>query len=263
MRKNFGGTENTLHVALVAVFAFVIGIASQNGDWWRATKRALTPMEHEEFTNYDKDKYWASKIRAGGFIIHLRHAQRERWEDVAAFDMVEIATKADASQSSYKRAVCLTERGIEEAKIIGEVFRLAEVKIDKVISSPSCRARQTAMYAFGHVDAIANSLLHRVAIMRDQHGDFARDLRRVFDGLDPKSGSNVVTSGHSGTFRFDKGILLDKNETGGDPDRGHETGFIVLEKVNGKLIARHKFLSIRHLANAVIKLPLEYKELPN
>ena len=67
-------------------------------------------------------------------------------------------------------------------------------------------------------------------------------------------------SGHCGTFRFDEDILLDRDDTGGDLDGRHKTGFVVLEKVDGKLIARHKLLSIRHLANAAIKLPLDFKE---
>ena len=249
-----------LRVGLVGLLAFLTGMVSQHGDWWSALK-VLTGAQHKEFANYDKDKYWAGKIRAGGYILYVRHAQREKWEDVTGFDMVELATRADASQASYKLAVCLTEQGIEESKLMGEVFRLAEVQIEKIVSSPSCRARQTAMYAFGRVDAIANSMLHRTAVMRDQHEEFARDLRRIIDTLEPKPGSNIVMSGHAGTFRFDKGILLDKDETGGDPDGRHETGFVVLEKVYGKLIARHKFLSIRHLANATIKLPLFYEEL--
>jgi hypothetical protein len=33
----------------------------------------------------------------------------------------------------------------------------------------------------------------------------------------------------------------------------------VLEKVDSKLIARHRLLSIRHLANAAIKLPLDFQ----
>ncbi len=174
--------------------------------------------------------------------------------------MVELHDKIDASQSSFKRAVCLTEQGVEEAKLMKDVFRIAEIKIDQVITSPSCRARQTADHAFGRIDAIANVLLHRTAVMRDQHEEFARETRRMIDRLEPKAGSNIALSANAGTFRFDKEILIDENETGGDPDGRKETGFVVLEKVDGKLIARHKFVSIRHVANATIKLPLDYRE---
>lgn len=248
-------------LALSAAAIFMLGGLFHLKGWWPLNQGALVSEVHEEFMNYDKDKEWAEKLQKGGYILYVRHAQREKWIDVTGFDMVELAKKEDASEKSYKRAVCLTEQGVEEAKLIGEVFKLSNIMVEKVISSPSCRSRQTAMHAWGHVDAIANSLLHRTAVMRDQHEEFARDLRKIIDGLQPRSGANIVLSAHAGTFRFDKEVLIDRDETGGDPDGRHETGFVVLEKVGNELIARHKFLSIRHVANAMIRLPLEYRDL--
>jgi broad specificity phosphatase PhoE len=245
-------------LALGVVTAFVVGGYCAKGDVWpyRNGKMFGGKVVHEEFATYERDKVWAENLRKGGYILYVRHAQREKWIDVTAFDAVELATRADASMASYRRAVCLTEQGIEEAKLIGEVFRLSDIKVDKVISSPSCRARQTAMHAFGKIDGIRNSLLHRTAIMQDQHEEFARDMRKMIDGLVPSAGSNIVLSAHAGTFRFDKDILLDVNETGQPPDNRDETGFVVLEKKDGKLIARHVFRSIRHVSNAAIRLPL-------
>lgn len=248
-------------VGLFGLLAFMSGVVLARGNVIATVKNAVVTPPHEEFANYDQDKYWAEQLKKGGYILYVRHAQREKWEDVTGFDMVELHDKIDASQSSFKRAVCLTEQGVEEAKLINSVFRIAEIKVDQVISSPSCRARQTADFAFGRIDAVANVLLHRTAVMRDQHEEFARETRRIIDRLQPKPGANIALSAHAGTFRFDKKILLDKDETGGDPDGRKETGFIVLEKVDGKLIARHKFNSIRHVANATIKLPLDYREM--
>lgn len=246
-------------VALFGVLAFSTGVLAARGHLAAVASLFWKP-QHAEFVNYDKDKYWAEQLKKGGYILYVRHAQREKWEDVTGFDMVELHDNIDGSQSSFKRAVCLTEQGVEEAKLINSVFRIADIKVDQVISSPSCRARQTADYAFGRIDAVANVLLHRTAVMRDQHEEFARETRRMIDRLEPKPGSNIALSAHAGTFRFDEEILLDLDETGGDPDGRKETGFIVLEKVDGKLIARHKFDSIRHVANATIKLPLDYRE---
>ena len=245
--------------ALFGVLAVATGVAVASGSM-TGTVNYLRGT-HAEFATYDKDKYWTEQLKKGGYILYVRHAQREKWEDVTAFDMVELHDKIDASKSSFSRAVCLTEQGTEEAKLMKEVFRIAEIKVDQVISSPSCRARQTAEHAFGRIDAIANVLLHRTAVMRDQHEEFARETRRIIDRLQTRPGSNVALSAHAGTFRFDKDILIDKDETGGDPDGRLETGFIVMEKSDGKLIARHKFPSIRHVANASIKLPLDYQEM--
>jgi hypothetical protein len=84
---------------------------------------------------YQENFFWAEKVIRGGYILHFRHAQREKWEDVTAFDAIELKQKEKAENQSYKRATCLTQRGIEEAKIIGEIFTQVGVEISEVISS--------------------------------------------------------------------------------------------------------------------------------
>ena len=58
------------------------------------------------------------------------------------------------------KAVCLSDRGIEQAKIMNFYIKLSKMKISEVISSPSCRARQTSNLAFGRIDKISNALVH-------------------------------------------------------------------------------------------------------
>jgi broad specificity phosphatase PhoE len=221
------------------------------GSWFR-------PAPFYEFATYDADRKWAQKIRDGGYILYIRHAQREKWNDVTAFDAVDLL-KSDvlAETSSYRRAVCLTEQGVEESKLMGEVFRLAGIQVDKVVASPSCRARQTAMNAFGRIDKLSSALLHRTAVMKEQHKAFALQTRQIIDSLSPSPGKNDVVVAHSGTMRFDGPILIDVNETGGKLDERDETGFVVLENDNGRVIARHKFWSIKNLAYASLELPVD------
>ena len=91
-------------------------------------------------------------------------------------------------------------------------------------------------------------------MMREQHPMFARQLRKRIDGMVLKPGQNAVLSGHGGTLSYDGDLVIDIDETGGIDERD-ETGFIVIERKDGKLIARHKFKSIRNFANAMIELP--------
>jgi phosphohistidine phosphatase SixA len=181
-------------------------------------------------------------------------AQREKWNDVTAFDAYELKNKIDATTATFYKATCLTPQGEEESKLIGELFGMTGVKVSKVESSPSCRARQTAMLAFGRIDGIENSLLHRTAIVHSQHDAFARRLRNVLDGLDPPKGQNIVLVGHGNTLSYDGSIVIDIDRTDGIDDRD-ETGFIVIEKKDGKIIAQHRFKSIAEFANAIVELP--------
>lgn len=200
-------------------------------------------------------KLWAQKVISGGYILHFRHAQREKWNDVTAFDAYELKENILAEDATFAKATCLTPQGIEEAKLIGNIFNIAGVKVSEVVSSPSCRARQTATYAFGRFDRISNSLLHRTAMVPEQHPLFAEQLRKLINDIEPGQGENVVLSGHGGTLRFDAGVVIDIDHTGGIDERD-ETGFVVIQKMNGKVIAHHKFRSIKDFATAIIELPV-------
>jgi broad specificity phosphatase PhoE len=201
------------------------------------------------------DRYWAQKVIDGGYILHFRHAQREKWNDVAAFDAYDLLRGSGSAAESYAKAVCLTEQGVEESRLIGSVFRLLNVKVARVIASPSCRAKETAQYAFGRIDGIDNSLLHRTAIPPEQWDGFAAQLRSLILSIDVQPGTNVVLSGHGRTLGDDGDRVIDVDETQ-DVDGRDETGFVVLERVEGKVIARHKFTSFKNFVNAILEVPL-------
>lgn len=204
----------------------------------------------------ENDVIWAKKIAEGGYILHFRHAQREKWNDVTAFDAIELIKGYKPEEVPFPRATCLTEQGRQEAQLIKDVFEASNVKTDQVVSSPSCRSQMTAKIAFGSDYTISNSLLHRTAIADRQHDAFAKELRTVVLGMKPAAGKNAVLSGHGGTLRFDGAKVVDKNETGEGLDDRDETGFVVLENVGGKIIARYKFPSLHIFAHAAIELPL-------
>jgi phosphohistidine phosphatase SixA len=205
---------------------------------------------------YELNKYWAKEVIKGGYILHFRHGQREKWTDVTAFDAYELIGAEDASEKSYARAVCLTPQGIEESRLIGEIFDILNVKVDQVISSPSCRARQTAQYAFGKIDKIENSLLHSTAITLDQRSVFGEKLRELLRSIRIKSGSNIILSGHGNTLSLHGSAAIDIDETENIDDR-EEAGFVVLEKVGNQIIARYKFKTFNQFANSILDLPLD------
>jgi hypothetical protein len=260
-RRMSFGSMSLLSFALlfVSFFSFVWGMSVVRSKtfpyaWIAGLHSSAEIAKQEEIATYASDRLWAQKIVAGGYILHFRHAQREKWTDVTAFDTYELKMHLDASEGTFSKATCLTPQGVEESKLIGNVFKITGVLVSQVISSPSCRARQTAILAFGRIDGIDNALLHRTAMMREQHLLFARQLRRRIEGIALEPGQNAVLSGHGGTLSYDGALVIDIDETGGIDERD-ETGFVVIEHVGDKLIARHKFKSLRNFANAMIELP--------
>jgi broad specificity phosphatase PhoE len=133
---------------------------------------------------------------------------------------------------SFAKAVCLTEKGIEDAKLIGEVFKVLNIPVGHVVSSPSCRARETAIFAFERIDRIEPSLLHRTAMREDQHILMGNKIREVVENIKIEDGKNIILSGHGGTLSNDfknKVGIIDETEVD-DIDERLETGIIVIEQ---------------------------------
>lgn len=210
------------------------------------------------------DEKWAREIVKGGYILHIRHGMREKFTgSVTTFDAIELLNKDDARERDYYRAVCLTERGILDSKVVGKTFKLAGIDVSYVVSSPSCRARETAIFAFNRIDQIEPAILHRTAQLRSQHKAYGDKFRSVVDAIPIKEGSNIVVSGHGGTLSYDiknKTGIVDIDETE-DIDNRQETGIVVIERKDGKYIARHKFKSIKNISTALLELPINNEGL--
>ena len=95
----------------------------------------------------------------GGYILHFRHAERDKWTDVEMYDALETELQNGNSNSFrfaeneyFESAVCLNKRGKIQAEAMGEVIKYSKLPVSYVISSPSCRARQTADLVFGGYD---------------------------------------------------------------------------------------------------------------
>ena len=209
--------------------------------------------------DFETDSYWANEVVKGGYVLYVRHAEREKWNDiVTAYDAYELINKIDARESTFYRATCLTERGIEDAKLLGKVFNHANVKISKIFSSPSCRSRETAINAFGKIDKYVPAILHATAINPKEWDKMTEKLKNTILDCPDIKGSNCVISGHNGTLSKYYDLLLDKKNL--PPARYleqiKETSFHVLQidRKNNSILYKHKFEEFRDFALHVFNL---------
>jgi phosphohistidine phosphatase SixA len=212
---------------------------------------AILPDKEKE-----KNYFWANEIKKGGYFLLFRHAHREKWsESVHAFDAYSIFENIDQESSNFKDGVCLSlPRGTEQAKMIGNIFRTAKVKIDKVFSSPSCRSAQTAKFAFGKIDKTWNCLLHPTAINPKLVPKCANNLKRKIISHKILKDHNIILSSHGNTIDKYGRLLWDQNEaTNLTLDEG---GFAVIEAVNNEIIIKHVFNNFRNFSLNVNNLPL-------
>ena len=247
-------------VALLAPLAFMLGANQHRNGSWPFGQSAFTELtrvaddDRKKMRERDqKIAQWTEKLRKGGYLIYLRHANREKWPEVVAFDVYGLINKvADASQSSFKRAVCLTEQGVEEAKMIGQIFQLAKIPRGLIVSSPSCRAKQTASYAFGKFDIVENAILfpdYRDTSQAPQSSDGLVDFLKH---VEIKPGTNTVIIGHAGTLEY-----LEKGVIEGDKSGLMETGFHIIERTSdNKLVIVFTVKSISELALSALNVPI-------
>ena len=123
-------------------------------------------------------------LRQGGYVIVMRHATTEAKPDASPVDLADCATQRN-----------LASEGKDMARAIGSAFSGLRIPVGPVVSSPFCRAKDTAMLAFGHDETVAG--LGERAVKNDATAaDAASALRATMAStVAPGSDAVVVTHG--------------------------------------------------------------------
>lgn len=127
-----------------------------------------------------------ASLRAGGYVLYLRHASTD-------------FSRNDAGMKSYEDCASqrnLTDKGRGEARLIGEHVKRLGIPIGKVLASPFCRTMETARLAFGKAQAM-NEV--RGGPTRTEDPKRYEDLRKLM-ATRPASGTNTVISSHGNPF---------------------------------------------------------------
>ena len=190
----------------------------------------------------ENDIKWAKKILNGGYILHFRHAERDKWIDVEMYDALEsdlhsngINESRYAENDYFSEAVCLNKRGKIQAKAMGEHLQKIGLPISYVVSSVSCRARQTANLAFGGYNSLNRLLVHE-GPYNEITKDRIKKIRSFYLSLPYNKNGNVIVSSHNSVVRkemFDVNPLEDLSL--------EEGGFYVISNKDGKLIFEYEF----------------------
>lgn len=132
----------------------------------------------------------------------------------------------------------MNDRGLIQARAIGEIMNDIALPIESIVVSPSCRARQTASIAFGGFNKIAPVLVHRGPYKEDfaQH---KADVGIFLSQLDVSPKKNTLVIAHNDVI--DREIF--SNPSGGDSRINlEEGGFVVISKnADGTLKLEHEF----------------------
>ena len=274
-----------LAISLVAItlfiqtpfFAKLVALANQSliiepieepSSYYSVDTSKVWPLGNTEKAQSKFDRAMAKEILSGGFILVFRHAHRFKVIDVTKYDALELIQQVDGEKTYFKNAVCLSEsEGIMQARVMGEYFKILKIPIGTVISSPSCRSRQTALLAFSKIDRIEPRLLH---FYGEPYGPFDSDsvhkhyaeIKQILISAEPRPGTNTVISAHNNTIRkfIIDGLYDQKSINLNNLDFTlEEGGFHLLKIKDGKILYVAKFNNFSGFSNKFFDRPTEYK----
>ena len=153
-------------------------------------------------------------LRSGGHVLLVRHTETSR----GGID--SLTTLGDCTAQRP-----LTDRGRQDARVLGEALRQLAVPVGRVVASPFCRTVETAVLAFGETET--DDALLALASVGDDGApaqDRTLDAARALVLQPPPEEANTVLVGHVSTI----GPL-----TGSSPAEG---GTVVLRAVDGELV---------------------------
>ena len=231
--RNFIKTILSIFIALsgiTSLFYLTINRKEVDKSFWAVKEKFLNKINPKKSGN---DKFWAKEILNGGYILWFRHAERDKWIDVRMFDSIENGLDNRFAENEYfKDAVCLNKRGEIQAKGMSEMIKFSKLPVGNIISSTSCRARQTAELVFGKYDILNKGLVYKGPFL-ESGSERKKFLRDYLTNLPIKKGTNTIISAHS--------IVTKNFFNTGDSPKIEQGGFFVISNEDNKLELRHKF----------------------
>jgi hypothetical protein len=125
------------------------------------------------------------ELRKGGYVLYLRHTSTD-------FSQNDSRMTSHADCTTQRN---LTDRGREEARMLGEHVKRFKIPIGEVLASPFCRTMETARLAFGKATA-TNEVRGGPA---NAEGGRYEALRKLLSSSVP-AGENRVISSHGNPF---------------------------------------------------------------
>ena len=194
---------------LLITFSSIVNLYEKKNFIFTTIKKTVKTLINDNYHSYN-DEIWAKKVLEGGYILHFRHAERDKWIDLKMYDAMESDLHDNGNNGNngsryaendyFEKAVCLNQRGKIQARAMSENIRYSGLPISYVVTSVSCRSRQTADLAFGGYDAMNKLLVHE-GPYTEKDEERIKNLKAFYLSLpyDPKA--NVIVSSHNGVVR--------------------------------------------------------------
>jgi phosphohistidine phosphatase SixA len=125
-------------------------------------------------------------LRAGGFILYFRHTSTDFGQ----------SDEAMTSFDDCEKQRNLTDKGRDEARVIGAAIKALAIPVGTILSSPFCRTMETAQLAFGRSE---KSMDLRGGPASNDPASYPA-LRKQLSTW-PQPETNTILVGHGNPFR--------------------------------------------------------------
>lgn len=182
---------NAWKLKLLSVVCLMLGVAGlpQQGLAAEAGNKYDPPPNLLEPTQL------VAALRAGGYVIYLRHGITDHTQDDT--------DRENLTSCATQRP--LSEAGRQQVRGIGEAIKSLNIHISAVLSSPFCRAMDTAQLAFGRLEVV-DELRQGVDADEATAERRAQALRKMLATAPSEPGTNTVLTGHTGNLLEAVGI---------------------------------------------------------
>lgn len=139
------------------------------------------------FKEKEATKELLVQLRSGGFVLYMRHGTSDN-------RIPDRVPHVDLNDCSTQRP--LTEKGRKVSAFVGKSIRMAGIPVTDVVSSPLCRAKETAHAAFGSNFQILQQLMSTSNMTSEEKKPNLEALRRLLS--EPvAAGGNRIIVGHA------------------------------------------------------------------
>jgi phosphohistidine phosphatase SixA len=151
-------------------------------------------------------------LQQGGYVVYFRHAATNRAErDANTINLEDCHTQRTLSQ-----------QGRNEAREIGQAFRILAIPIGEVLSSGYCRTRETGLLAFGWVRVVEGL----TGLPPDEQMERKVAVERMLS-TPPAPGENTILIGHAESLALTAGIMIGEGEAAIISPQGRQNYSIV------------------------------------
>ncbi len=130
-----------------------------------------------------------SALQQGGHVVYLRHSTTSReTEDQDPVDYTNAGTQRN-----------ITPEGRDGMIALGKAMRQLGIRVDKVVSSPFCRAVESSWYAFGKGE-LNNDLAFALGTTEVEAKRLGTALKQMMS-VAPSAGTNNVFVSHTANLK--------------------------------------------------------------